>query len=97
MYSKSIGILILCFMFIACEEAEEAKKEADCAAALITLTTVTDSFNTKFDNGTATKAECDDLIIKAQAYSDCLPEGEDKTEMLAMIAQISSVCAILSN
>ena len=54
------------------------------------------TFETKSDNDTATKADCDAAVAAMEAAVDCLPPGPEKTETMQMLPVIKAMCSLMS-
>ena len=80
---KLISLLLPIFMFVSCEDKVE---EASACATLLanadqTMEAANSEFEAKVDAGTATKSDCDKFVAILQEIVDCMPEGDEKTEM----------------
>tara|TARA_B100000745_G_C19998450_1_gene338814 strand:- start:338 stop:598 length:261 start_codon:yes stop_codon:yes gene_type:complete len=86
-------------MFVSCED--EAEKASACASIIAnaeqTIEAASNEFDAKIEAGTATKADCDELIAIMQEIVDCMPKGAEKTEMQGDITQASAVCSAFSS
>jgi len=95
MKTKLISLLLPIFMFVSCED--EAEKASACASIIAnaeqTIEAASNEFDAKIEAGTATKADCDELIAIMQEIVDCMPKGAEKTEMQGDITQASAVCS----
>ena len=54
-----------------------------------------DKFSALTDNGTATKADCTDLVEKMAEYLPCMAEGQNKIDFELGISEFSDLCSDL--
>ena len=91
---KKLAILFSLLIFFACEDKDD--DAPDCASLMTKAEELSDAFETKVDNDTATKADCDAAVAAMEAAVDCLPAGPDKTELLQMLPVAKASCNLLS-
>ena len=91
---KKLAILLSLLIVFACEDKDA--DGPDCASLMTKAEQLSDTFETKTDNGTATKADCDAAVEAMEAAVDCLPAGPDKTELLQMLPVAKASCNLLS-
>ena len=84
-------IIFICLLF-ACEDSEEVTNQTECTASLAAMNRAADKFSVLTDNGTATKADCNDLVEKMTEYLPCMVEGQDKTEFELAISEFADLC-----
>jgi hypothetical protein len=93
---KYLSIIFIC-MFFACEESEEVTNQTECNATLTVMNRAADKFSALTDNGTATKADCIDLVEKMTEYLPCMAEGQNKIDFELGISEFSDLCSDLSS
>ncbi len=91
---KKLAILLSLLIVFACEDKDD--DAPDCASLMTKAEELSDAFETKVDNDTATKADCDAAVAAMEAAVDCLPAGPDKTELLQMLPVAKASCNLLS-
>ena len=91
---KKLAILFSLLIVFACEDKDD--DAPDCASLMTKAEELSDAFETKVDNDTATKADCDAAVAAMEAAVDCLPAGPDKTELLQMLPVAKASCNLLS-
>ena len=91
---KKLTILLSLLIVFACEDKDD--DAPDCASLMTKAEELSDAFETKVDNDTATKADCDAAVAAMEAAVDCLPAGPDKTELLQMLPVAKASCNLLS-
>ena len=91
---KKLAILFSLLIVFACEDKDS--DEPDCSSLMAKAEDAMDAFETKDDNDTATKADCDAAVAAMEAAVDCLPAGPDKTELLQMLPVAKASCNLLS-
>ena len=91
---KKLAILLSLLIVFACEDKDD--DAPDCASLMTKAEELSDAFETKVDNDTATKADCDAVVAALEAALDCLPAGPDKTELLQMLPVAKASCNLLS-
>ena len=91
---KKLAIILSLLIVFACEDKDD--DAPDCASLMTKAEELSDAFETKVDNDTATKADCDAAVAAMEAAVDCLPAGPDKTELLQMLPVAKASCNLLS-
>ena len=92
---KKLAILLSLLIVFACEDKDD-DSSPDCTSLMTKMEQLSDTFETKADNGTATKADCDAVVAALEAALDCLPAGPDKTEMLQALPMMKASCSLMS-
>ena len=91
-FSKIYLLSFLLLATVACEdEKEEANNALNCATVMAEMEAANEAFEAN-----ATKANCDDVIEKAEAVYKCLPDGPEKTEMKEDLDTIRGTCDLFS-
>ena len=75
---KKLAILLSLLIVFSCEDKDGDKD--DCSSLMAKADEAMNTFETKEDNDTATKADCDAAVAAMKAAVDCLPAGPEKTE-----------------
>ena len=97
-FSKILILPLLLLLFVACEdEKEEASNAANCATVLAEMLSAAETFNAAMESSTATRSQCEEYVTKAKAYANCLPAGQEKTEILDSVSEVESLCPIFPN
>ena len=91
---KKLAILFSLLIVFACEDKDS--DEPDCSSLMAKAEEAMNTFETKDDNDTATKADCDAAVAAMQAAVDCLPPGAEKTETVTMLSVMESMCSLMS-
>ena len=91
---KKLAILLSLLIVFACEDKDD--DAPDCASLMTKAEELSDAFETKVDNDTATKADCDAAVAAMEAAVDCLPPGPEKTETMQMLPVIKAMCSLMS-
>ena len=92
---KFSKIYLLSFLLLAAVACEDEKEEANNALNCATVMAEMDAANEAFE-ANATKANCEDVIEKAEAVYNCMPDGPEKTEMKEDLATIRGTCDLFS-
>ena len=90
---KKLAILLSLLIVFACEDKDDGD---DCASLMAKANELMDAYETKVDNDTATKADCDAAVTALEAAVDCLPAGPDKTEMVQTLPIMKTLCNLMS-
>ena len=91
---KKLAILLSLLIVFACEDKDD--DAPDCASLMTKAEELSDAFETKVDNDTATKADCDAAVAAMEAAVDCLPAGPEKTETMQMLPVMKAMCSLMS-
>ena len=43
-----------------------------------------------------TKADCEAVVVAMKAFTDCLPDGQEKQDALASVALLQVFCAFIN-
>ena len=92
---KFFKIHLLSFLLLAVVACEDEKEEANNALNCATVMAEMDAANEAFE-ANATKANCEDVIEKAEAVYNCMPDGPEKTEMKEDLDTIRGTCDLFS-
>ena len=90
---KKLAILLSLLIVFACEDKDDGD---DCASLMAKADEAMNTFETKEDNDTATKADCDAAVAAMKAAVDCLPAGPEKTETVTMLSLMEQMCSAWS-
>ena len=90
---KKLAILLSLLIVFACEDKDDGD---DCASLMAKADEAMNTFETKEDNDTATKADCDAAVAAMKAAVDCLPAGSEKTETVTMLSLMEQMCSAWS-
>ena len=91
---KKLAILLSLLIVFSCEDKDGDKD--DCSSLMAKADEAMNTFETKEDNDTVTKADCDAAVEAMEAAVDCLPAGPDKTELLQMLPTAKALCSLMS-
>jgi hypothetical protein len=89
---KNYLFIIFISILFSCDESEEVANQTECNATLTLMNRAADKFSALTDNGTATKADCNDLVEKMSEYLPCMAEGQNKIEFELAIAEFADLC-----
>ena len=84
---RYLAILLPLFIFVACEDKDEAKGERTCEEKEVALIEA----SAAFEDDDAGKTECNALVTAFEDYLPCT-EGEEKDEMEATLASAKIFC-----
>ena len=84
---RYLVILLPLFIFVACEDKDEAKDERTCEEKEVALIEA----SAAFEDDDAGKTECNALVTAFEDYLPCT-EGEEKDEMEATLASAKIFC-----
>ena len=90
---RKLVILLSVFIIFSCEDKDDSN---DCDSLMAKADELANTFETKSDNDTATKADCDAAVAAMEAAVDCLPPGPEKTETMQMLPVIKAMCSLMS-
>ena len=90
---KKLAILLSLLIVFSCEDKDDGD---DCASLMAKADEAMNTFETKEDNDTATKADCDAAVAAMKAAVDCLPAGPEKTETVTMLSLMEQMCSAWS-
>ena len=91
-FSKIYLLSFLLLVAVACEdEKEEANNALNCATVMAEMDAANEAFEAN-----ATKANCEEVIEKAEAVYNCMPDGPEKTEMKEDLDSIRGTCDLFS-
>jgi|TARA_B110000438_G_scaffold48289_1_gene48632 hypothetical protein len=85
---RYLAILLPLFIFVACEDKDEAKDERTCEEKSVAMIEA----SVAFENDDAGKTECNALVTALEDYLPCAPDGEEKDEMEATLASMKILC-----
>ena len=85
---RYLAILLPLFIFVACEDKDEAKDERTCEEKSVAMI----EESVAFENDDAGKTECNALVTALEDYLPCAPDGEEKDEMEATLASMKILC-----
>tara|TARA_B110001454_G_C12615274_1_gene390491 strand:+ start:679 stop:954 length:276 start_codon:yes stop_codon:yes gene_type:complete len=85
---RYLAILLPLFIFVACEDKDEAKNEHTCEEKSVAMIEA----SVAFENDDAGKTECNALVTALEDYLPCAPDGEEKDEMEATLASMKILC-----
>ena len=54
------------------------------------------NFEAKQDADNVTKADCEAVVVAMKAFTDCLPDGQEKQDALASVALLQVFCAFIN-
>lgn len=92
---KFSKIYLLSILLLAAAACEDEKEEANNALNCATVTAEMEAANEAFE-ANATKANCEDVIEKTEAFYNCMPDGPEKTEMKEALDIIRGTCDLFS-
>ena len=90
---RKLAILLSVFIIFSCEDKDDSD---DCSSLMTKADELANTFETKSDNDTATKADCDAAVAAMEAAVDCLPAGPEKTETMQMLPVMKAMCSLMS-
>ena len=90
---RKLAILLSVFIIFSCEDKDDSN---DCDSLMAKADELANTFETKSDNDTATKADCDAAVAAMQAAVDCLPAGPEKVETVQMLSVMEAICNLMS-
>ena len=90
---KKLAILLSLLIVFSCEDKDDGD---DCASLMAKANELMDAYETKVDNDTATKADCDAAVAAMKAAVDCLPAGAEKAETVQMLSVMEAICNLMS-
>tara|TARA_B100001540_G_C15578117_1_gene538230 strand:+ start:51 stop:332 length:282 start_codon:yes stop_codon:yes gene_type:complete len=91
-FSKIYLLSFLLLAAVACEdEKEETSNALNCASVMAEMEAANEAFEAN-----ATKANCEEVIKKAEAVYNCMPDGPEKTEMKEDLDSIRGTCDLFS-
>ena len=90
---RKLAILLSVFFIFSCEDKDDSN---DCDSLMAKADELANTFETKSDNDTATKADCDAAVAAMQAAVDCLPAGPEKVETVQMLSVMEAICNLMS-
>ena len=90
---RKLAILLSVFIIFSCEDKDDSN---DCDSLMAKADELANTFETKSDNDTATKADCDAAVAAMEAAVDCLPAGAEKTETVQMLTLLKAMCSVMS-
>ena len=91
-FSKIYLLSFLLLAAVACEdEKEETSNALNCASVMAEMEAANEAFEAN-----ATKANCEEVIEKAEAVYNCMPDGPEKTEMKEDLDSIRGTCDLFS-
>ena len=59
-------------------------------------TIAVENFEAKQDTDNVTKADCEAVVVAMKAFTDCLPDGQEKQDALASVALLQVFCAFIN-
>ncbi len=91
-FSKIYLLSFLLLTAVACEdEKDEASNALNCASVMSEMEAANEAFEAN-----ATKANCEEVVKKAEAVYNCMPDGPEKTEMKEDLDSIRGTCNLFS-
>ena len=90
---RKLAILLSVFIIFSCEDKDDSN---DCDSLMAKADELANTFETKSDNDTATKADCDAAVAAMKAAVDCLPAGPEKVETVQMLSVMEAICNLMS-
>jgi len=91
-FSKIYLLSFLLLTAVACEdEKDEVSNALNCASVMAEMEAANEAFE-----ASATKANCEEVIKKAEAVYNCMPDGPEKTEMKEDLDSIRGTCDLFS-
>ena len=91
---KKLAILLSLLIVFSCEDKDGDKD--DCSSLMAKADEAMNTLETKKENITATKADCDAAVAAMKAAVDCLPAGPEKTETVTMLSLMEQMCSAWS-
>ena len=91
-FSKIYLLSFLLLTAVACEdEKDEVSNALNCASVMAEMEAANEAFEAN-----TTKANCEEVIEKAEAVYNCMPDGPEKTEMKEDLDSIRGTCNLFS-
>ena len=84
-------------VFVACEDNSDDDKP-NCENSSEKATIAVESFEAKMegDFSVILKADCVAVIEAMQAFADCLPDGQEKSDALVSLTGLRVFCAFIN-
>ena len=82
-------------IFVACEDNSDDDKP-NCENLSEKATIAVENFEAKQDADNVTKADCEAVVVAMEAFTDCLPEGQEKQDVLSSLALLQVFCAFIN-
>ena len=82
-------------VFVACEDNTDDHKP-NCENLSEKATIAVENFEAKQDADNVTKADCEAVVVAMKAFTDCLPDGQEKQDALASVALLQVFCAFIN-
>ena len=82
-------------IFVACEDNSDDDKP-NCENLSEKATIAVENFEAKQDTDNVTKADCEAVVVAMKAFTDCLPDGQEKQDALASVALLQVFCAFIN-
>ena len=82
-------------IFVACEDNSDDDK-SNCENLSEKATIAVEIFEAKQDADNVTKADCEAVVEAMKAFTDCLPEGQEKSDALDSLTGLRVFCAFIN-
>ena len=82
-------------IFVACEDNSDDDKP-NCENLSEKATIAVEIFEAKQDADIVTKADCGAVVEAMKAFTDCLRDGQEKSDALASVALLQVFCTFIN-
>ena len=82
-------------IFVACEDNSDDDK-SNCENLSEKATIAVEIFEAKQDSDIVTKGDCEAVVEAMKAFTDCLPDGQEKSDALDSLTGLRVFCAFIN-